>query len=365
MTYSPSLHETVLTLRGLAHLDEIKHTAVTHGKYMPEALNSACLDWLFGDAVNDLPQLEIKSVTSHDVDEIRAMTRAFDGLDRSFGGEHCRMLAVRYLQDRAIPMLRAPKPARIEREMFDVAAILCELIGWMAYDTSRHSLAQRYFTQALRLAEAAGNRAYAAYVIASMADQALYLARPGQALRLAQVAGNISNRVGVPVVTTEALMLEARAHAVQGDAQACRAALERAERSFHRGRPEIAPEWASHWDDKLFASHVGTCWLELGELNAARTFMGTAWDREEKQGRRYVYAASQLAHVALLQGEIEEAASLATTAVQSARGLTSHRSKSHLTALRKQLLPHAQVAYVREFEQKTQALEGRRSSLLQ
>lgn len=355
LVYSASLNQAASALGDLSRFDEMKHTAVILGKYAPEALNAACLDWLFGNATMDLAS-EGKPVTAYDVDEVRAMTTTFDGLDRKFGGEHCRMMAVRYLRERVLPQVRAPKPEKVEREVFSATAVLCELVGWMAYDTSRHSLAQRYFTQALRFAEAAGDRAYASYVLTSMADQALYLGRPDQALRLAQVARDASLRAGAPVVLTEASVFEARAYAAQGDEAGCRAALSRAEESFGRIAPQDGPDWAKHWGDVLFASHAGTCWIDLGRPKEARPLMQAVWDSGKDQARRRVYAASQLARVALLDGDIEEATVLGTTAVESAGGLTSHRSQQQLKQLRQRLVPHARHAAVKEFEQRADIL---------
>ncbi|PGH43856.1 hypothetical protein COO58_04965 [Micromonospora sp. WMMA1996] len=355
LAYIASLGQSASTLGDLSRFDEMKHTAVVAGKYAPDALNAACLDWLFGGAVMDLPS-EGKQVAPEDVEEIRTMTGMFDGLDRRFGGEHCRMMAVRYLRDRVLPQVRAPKPEKLEREVFSATAVLCELIGWMAYDTSRHSLAQRYFTQALRFAEAAGDRAYASYVLTSMADQALYLGRSAQALRLAQVARDVSLRAGVPVVVAEASIFEARAYAVQGDEAGCRVALSRAEESFHRIVPQEGPDWAKHWGDVLFASHTGTCWIDLGRPKQARPLMQSVWDSGKDQARRRVYAASQLARVALLDGDIEEATALGTTAIESASGLTSHRSHQQLKQLRQKFVPHARHASVEEFKQRADVL---------
>lgn len=355
LTYSASLSQAASALDDLTRFDDMKHTAVTLGKYVPDALNAACLDWLFGNSVMDLPGRG-GSVTTRDVDELREMTSTFDSLDRKFGGEHCRMMAVRYLRDRVIPKIHATKPAAVERDLFSATAVLCELIGWMAYDTSRHSLAQRYFVQALRFAEAAGDRAYAAYVLTSMADQALYLRRPDQALRLAQVARDASTRAGTPVAITEACIFEARALASQGDEAGCAAALLRAEQAFNQIVQGEGPEWSRHWGEVLFASHAGTCWVELSKPQEARTMLQLVWDNTKDQARRRVYGAVQLARVALLDGDIEQSTALATMAVESAVGLTSHRSREHLTQLRQQFAPHERHASVRSFTQRADLL---------
>ncbi|MEV6375473.1 hypothetical protein [Micromonospora musae] len=355
LTYSPSLSGAVSTLGDLARFDEMKHSAVTLGKYMPEALNAACLDWLFGTSVTDLSGRSVR-VTENDVVEVREMTATFDGLDRKFGGEHCRTMAVRYLRERVIPMIGATKSERVELELFSATAVLCELVGWMAFDTSRHSLAQRYFTQALRFAEASGDRAYAAYVLTSMADQALYLRRPDQALRLAQVARDASTRANTAVAATEATMFEARALAALGDETGCAAALVQAEASFNRIAAEGRPDWGKHWSEVLFASHAATCWVELGKPKEAGELLRLVWDSTKDQARRRVYGAVQLARVALLNRNVEEAAAFATTAVDSAGGLTSHRSREHLAQIRQQLTPYADQPSVESFQQRATLL---------
>jgi hypothetical protein len=55
----------------------------------------------------------------------------------------------------------------------------------MAYDGEQHGLAQRYLIQALGLARMAGDDALGAEILAAMSQQAVYVARPGQAVDLA------------------------------------------------------------------------------------------------------------------------------------------------------------------------------------
>lgn len=357
LVYASSMSDALAVLADLARFDDMGHVAVTQGRYQPEALNAACLDWLFGAAKLDIVETRSRrQVTHRDIDEIKTTTEMFDGLDRKFGGDGCRGMAVKYLREGVLPRMGAAKDETTERELYRATAVLCELIGWMSYDTSRNSLAQRYFTQALRFADAAGDRAYAAYVLSSMADQALFLRRSDQALRLAQVARDASERANVPVAMTEAYVFEARALAARGDASGCRAALQRAEASYNRIVPGESPAWASHWSEVLFASHAGTCWVELNKPVEAEALIQLVWDSAKDQTRRRVYSGVQLARIALLRGDVDQASAYGIGALESTNGSTSHRSHQQLVDLRDRLKPHASRASVTDFQERARLL---------
>ena len=52
-------------------------------------------------------------------------------------------------------MLRGVYGEQTGRKLFAATAELTRLAGWTSYDIAAHGLAQRYFVQALRLAQAA------------------------------------------------------------------------------------------------------------------------------------------------------------------------------------------------------------------
>src|SRR3954453_17687802 len=74
------------------------------------------------------------------------------------------------------------------RHLFAAASDLTRLAGWTSYDIAAHGLAQRYFVQALRLAQAAGGRPAGSYVLVTMRRQAVYLGHGREAVQLARVA---------------------------------------------------------------------------------------------------------------------------------------------------------------------------------
>jgi hypothetical protein len=265
LMYEPGFSAAVSALSDLTRLDLTGHTTVTRSRFSDDALNAATLDWLFAAHTDDRSRVD-PQVRAVDVAEVRATTTAFDELDRRFGGGHSRTIAINYLRDRVLPLLGRRYTAVVGRDLNTATAALCELIGWMGYDSAQHSLGQRYFIQALRFAREADDRAYGTYVLASMSDQALFLQRPEQALRLAQVAG--ARESGLPpTVLAEAAMLEARAGAALGNRSEASSALLRAERHFERAAPEDLPAWAS--------ASTPRCWPvtpePAGSRSAART----------------------------------------------------------------------------------------------
>lgn len=354
LTYAPQLGAAITALDGLSRLDLMGHTSVARGGFSADALNAASLDWLFAVHTDDRRQLD-SQVRAEDVAEIDATTATFDALDRRFGGEHSRTIAVNYLRGRVVPRLNGQYTDEVGHGLHAATAALCELIGWMAYDSAMHSLAQRYFVQALRFAREAGDQGYGTYVLTSMSDQALFLGKPDQALRLAQVAG--SRESGPPLtVLAEAAVLEARACAALGNQAGASSALLKAEKRLERAAVNELPVWASRFDATVLASHVGTCWISLERPAEARRALSVVWDQASGQPRRHAYAAVQLANAAALEGDIDEACALGVVAVEATHGMTSLRAQHHINGLVKRLKPHSGVPAVRELSDRVRTL---------
>jgi hypothetical protein len=119
----------------------------------------------------------------------------------------------------------------------------------MAYDAEQHGLAQRYLIQALSLARIAGDHGLGAEILATMSQQAVYVARPDQAIDLARVAQVTARKAGQPVLLTECFVAEAHGHAARDDARACAHALSQAEKSFEHADPGSVPAWLSYFGE--------------------------------------------------------------------------------------------------------------------
>lgn len=169
------------------------------------------------------------------------MGELFRALDHAYGGGHARQALVRYLEHEAEPMLRGAYGEQTGRRLFAAAADLTRLAGWTSYDIGAHGLAQRYFVQALRLSQAAGDRAYGSYVLVTMSRQAVYLGHGREAVQLARVAQQGVGSSVPPVVQALLHSVEARGHGVLGEVRACTASLVRAERALESARPGTRP----------------------------------------------------------------------------------------------------------------------------
>ncbi len=167
-------------------------------------------------------------------------------------------------------MLRGTYGEQTGRRLFAAAADLTRLAGWTSYDIAAHGLAQRYFVQALRLAQAAGDRAYGAYVLVTMSRQAVYLGHGREAVQLARVAQQGVGSSAPPVV-------QALLHAVGGArARGARrgaglhglAGPGRAGPGGGPARDEVPP-WARFFDEAQLADEFGHCHRDLQQYRAA------------------------------------------------------------------------------------------------
>jgi hypothetical protein len=272
-----------------------------------------------------------------------------DKLDRQFAGKFGRNLAVTYLNKRAVPMLYRPCSDTVRRELFHSVSVLCEVIGYMAYDAQLHGIAQRYLIQSLRLAREAENVAYGSFVLATLSHQALYVGQPNHALTLAQGAEHNYRNGPISTVTTEAAMLQATAYSSIGDRSNCERSLSQAEALFDRQRGDTLPYWASHWGDAVFASFVGECWIKLEQPRKAQPYLDLAWKESGGQVRRRVFAAGQLAKAAALEGDIERSIEYGTIALDAARIAGSKRSHRVVQEVIETLSRYSSVKTVQEF----------------
>jgi hypothetical protein len=356
LIYAPSLDDAVRILADLSNAGDAAESRLAHDRTFEHTISSAVLEWLVGPISSPANTRAAILTSRRDVGEIVATSKSFDRLDREYGGDFSRQLAAKYLHDWVIPRLSRPVESSARSDLFLAAAVLCELIGYMAYDAEKHGMGQQYFVQALRLAKEAGNRAYGAFVLATISHQALYLDNPRQALRMIGAAKEGYRGSGVPTVLAELAMLEATAYSVLGDRNSCAVSLMEAERTFSQQVDEV-PNWASHWDQAVFSSFIGDCWLNLGVPAEARPHLELVRDKSEHQVRRTVYTAGQLSRLHLLEGDIDEAAHYALTAAQSATGTKSKRSNKVVRELRKNLSKYSIDPSVRELDNQTVDLQ--------
>jgi hypothetical protein len=133
------------------------------------------------------------------VTRIRDTTRCFADIDDTCGGGHGRSAVAAYLLTEVTPLLQVTT-GKARPDLFRAASELAYLAGYMAADGGAAGLGQRYFIEAIRLADEAGDPLVRATALRSMAVLAIELGHPTQAVDLAEAAV-ASVRGGCPART--------------------------------------------------------------------------------------------------------------------------------------------------------------------
>ncbi|MCX5139794.1 MULTISPECIES: regulator [unclassified Streptomyces] len=299
-----------------------------------------------------------QKVGSGDVAALRSVAELFRTLDNAYGGGHARQALVRYLEHETEPMLRGTYGEATGRRLFAAAADLTRLAGWTSYDIAAHGLAQRYFVQALRLAQAAGDRAYGSFVLITMSRQAVYLGHGREAVQLARVAQQGVGSAAPHAVLALLHAVEARGHGVLGEAKACTASLARAERALEAARPgDEVPHWARYFDEAQLADEFGHCHRDLQQYRAAAQHAERSLQlRAPAYARSRLFCRVVLASARLGLGELDQACRLGAEAAQQAAEMRSVRATEYVRDFERRLEPFRDAAAVRGYRERVAAL---------
>ncbi|MER7706225.1 regulator [Kitasatospora sp. NPDC097605] len=288
-----------------------------------------------------------------DIAAIRAVGDLFRALDHAYGGGHARQALVRYLESEAEPMLRGRYGEQIGRALFGAVADLTRLAGWTSFDIAAHGLAQRYFVQALRLSQAAGDRALGGYVLVTMSQQAVHLGHGREAVQLARVA---QQGVGTAVPPTVQALLhaaEARGHGLLGDVRSCTTALVRAERALAAARTgDDLPSWARFFDEAQLSDEFAHCYRDLQQWRTAAQHAEKSLRlRSPAYARSRIFCRLVLATARLGMGDLDEACGMATDALRAAGEMRSARSLEYVRDFHRRLTPYRGSPVARAFEE--------------
>ncbi|MGC0311633.1 regulator [Kitasatospora acidiphila] len=288
-----------------------------------------------------------------DIAAVRAVGDLFRALDNAYGGGHARQALVRYLESEAEPMLRGRYGEQIGRALFGAVADLTRLAGWTSFDIAAHGLAQRYFVQALRLSQAAGDRVLGGYVLITMSQQAVHLGHGREAVQLARVAQQGVGSTAPAAVQALMHAAEARGHGILGDVRSCTAALVRAERSLALARTgDDLPSWARFFDEAQLADEFAHCYRDLQQWRPAMQHAEKSLRlRSSGYARSRVFCRMVLAAARLGMGEVDESCQLATEALRAAGEMRSARTVEYLRDFHRRLAPYRGSPAARAFEE--------------
>ncbi|MFJ2440613.1 MULTISPECIES: transcriptional regulator [unclassified Streptomyces] len=317
------------------------------------ALVEPSRDWLITATDPAVARNTGARVGDSDVEAVRAMTRALIDLDHRFGSGHVRPVVVHYLNSVVAGLLAGSYREAVGRRLLGAVARLTELAGYMAVDTGQPGLAQRYYIQALRLAQAAGDRGYGGYVLAaSMSHLAAQLGNPREIAQLARAAQEGTRGQVPPRALAMFYAAEARGHALMGDTHTCEAVAARALTALEQAGddPGRDPDWIRHFDHAYLADELAHCYRDLGRpKEAARRATEALEGHPESRARRRAIGLVLLATAQVQQREVEQACQTGTRAVELLGTLRSSRGAEYLDDLQQRLEPYAQEPAVREF----------------
>ncbi|MFD8008159.1 regulator [Streptomyces mirabilis] len=383
LEFASTPEEAVDIVSGLWRKDSGSHAELRKIAFTPAGLVVPSRDWLIGradDRVSRGDQAAARipaqgrpavprqrsqtergpgqKVTGGDIAALRSVGELFRALDHAYGGGHARQALVRYLEHEAEPMLRGAYGEQTGRRLFAAAADLTRLAGWTSYDIGAHGLAQRYFVQALRLSQAAGDRAYGSYVLVTMSRQAVYLGHGREAVQLARVAQQGVGSSVPPVVQALLHSVEARGHGVLGEVRACTASLVRAERALESARPgDEAPHWARFFDEAQLADEFGHCHRDLQQYRAAAQHAERSLQlRAPGFARSRLFCRVVLASARLGLGELDQACLLGAEAAGQAAEMRSVRAVEYVRDFERRLEPYRDAAPVRGYRDRVAAL---------
>ncbi|MEU7421964.1 regulator [Streptomyces antibioticus] len=388
LEFAGTPEEAVDIVGGLWRKDSGSHAELRKIAFTPAGLVVPSRDWLIGRADDKVargepqPRVPVQNrpapkappavprqrgtvergpgqrVTGGDISALRSVGELFRTLDNMYGGGHARQALVRYLEHECEPMLRGTYGEQTGRRLFAATADLTRLAGWTSFDIAAHGLAQRYFVQALRLSQAAGDRPYGSFVLVTMSRQAVYLGHGREAVQLARVAQQGVGTGAPPVVQALLHAAEARGHGVLGEVRACTAALVRAERALEAARAgDEVPHWARFFDEAQLADEFGHCHRDLQQFRAAVQHAERSLQlRPAAYARSRLFCRVVLASARLGLGELDQACQLAAEAAGQAAEMRSVRAVEYVRDFERRLEPYKDAAPARSYRDKVAAL---------
>jgi len=339
--------ETVRTLAGLTGRDLRPREPAQHGtSFAASAYAEPVLSSLTG--VIRRAARESTETSTSSAAMIRDMTETFRRLDARFGSGEIRPQVVAFLHDRT----RAAMRERPDADLCSALAELTQFGGWLAQDSDRQALAQRYYIQALSLAEHADDAQLAGRVLSAMSDQAARLGHQRQSLSMARAAVDRAHRGAAPTVQAMLYDKQAWACARAHDEAGCALALNAMERSIERGPDPDEPAWASHYNGGDVLECVGHCYVLLDRpAQAVERFLEARALQDPARARTRGYAEADLAiaYLRIPSTDLEGALDAGHRAIEYAGPVSSVRVADKIRELDSALAPYRRSTDVQEW----------------
>jgi hypothetical protein len=271
-------------------------------------------------------------IGEEDVRQIQNARERYEQMYRQVGGISTRARVVLFLGQHAAPILRGSYNDQLGRTVHRAVGGLVAIAGICTYDADLHGLAQRYFQQALRLAKASGDRAFGAYVIALLANQALFLRDYRQTVAFAEAALRTAGHEITPALAADLHGMQAKAFGRMHQHTPAHQAMHRAESAANRIGQRDEPPETGYVQPGLVDIQLAEALLSLGDLGSARDHARQAASLATHP-RGQVNRLATVTCIAVAEGDLDHAAGTTATMLDLAKGMESARLNDRFRAI--------------------------------
>lgn len=290
---------------------------------------------------------------------LRAARTRYERMYREAGGIPVRPRVVAFLNGQAAPLLKSGYDDATGRQLHRAVGGLTALAGICAYDADLQGMAQRYFFHALRMAKASGDRGFGGYVVALLANQALYLGLYRQVIQYAETALRGARQHLTPALVTDLSTLQAKAYARMGDRPGCHASMRRSEEMAARIRLSEEPPETGYVQPGLVEVQHADALRRLGDLTAARSYAERSVAAAgQSHVRGQVHRFATLATILASQGDADAAAGIAGQMLDKATGMESCRIQDRIAAVRDAVTAVSDGAAARQLSERVDDVLG-------
>ncbi|WP_027343899.1 hypothetical protein [Hamadaea tsunoensis] len=299
-------------------------------------------EWANPPDDHDVARLGERRVDPADITVLRQARHHYQQMYRRVGGAPVRPRIVALLNRRAAPLLRAAYDDSLGRQLFRAVGGLAALAGVCAYDADEQPYAQAHLHTALRLAKASGDRQFGAYIVALLANQALYLDDRRLVVQYTDSALRTAGPGLRPALTLDLHALAGKAYARMGDASLSLPHLRTTESTAARlDRPHEHDE-ASYVLPGLAETQLAEALRRLGDLPAALTYAEeSVHTANATHLRGQVHRFAGLALILAAKGDLDRSIHIGHGMLDRAEGMDSGRIHDRVTTVATQLRPHA------------------------
>lgn len=308
------------------------------------------LDRLSALLAPDPDETRTRRIGTADVDALERVTVDFERAIYTYGGGYARDAAVAHLRA-ILPLLGADVPDELRPRLHAAAAHLALQAGWMSFDLEYHDFARDMWLAGLQIAQGADDPIttdLTGHLLFVMAQQALQLRRPDEALRLVhlgQAAADSGHGVSASTATT-LLANRAFACAQRGDTRGVQRALGQAQEEFVDIDFAATTPWACVDGPVKLTTWEGHARFELGRATGDQGCLEdalgalTAAATNPRPMSRAMYLPDLSGCHALL-GDVATAVTIGHQAADMIESLHSQRAHSRLVVLGDVLEPMA------------------------